>query len=254
MNDCYQILGVSHEATASEIKRAYRKKAKLLHPDMKEGDAAAFRELTAAYRTLIDLKSRQIFDSSFAFRNFYGSQKKDSSFDYRAWLSARTDDESRAKLIVLDLMHCREDDAVKEFKRMNMTSPSFRLSRWFTREDFMDYGFILAEELILRGEYYDAVIILDQVIRMEYSYSYFKLFFPEVLSLARKVLMENIEGFLNDELAIDCYEKALDLRFGNADDALFLKKMSGCYERIGDSSTAAVCRQEAERLLKLHGE
>ena len=34
MIDCYKVLGVRKEATAAEIKRAYRKKAKLLHPDI----------------------------------------------------------------------------------------------------------------------------------------------------------------------------------------------------------------------------
>ena len=45
----------------------------------------------------------------------------------------------------------------------------FSLKKWFTREDFMDYGYILAEELVIRGEYYDAFILLEQIIKMEYS-------------------------------------------------------------------------------------
>ena len=141
-----------------------------------------------------------------------------------------------------------EDAAVIEFKRMNMTRPAFRLSRWFTREDFMDYGFILAEELVLRQEYYDAVILLDQIIRMEYSFNYFKVFFPEVKSLARHILKNNIENAVNDELAIDAWERALELNFGKTDDVYFLQKMADAYERIGDSTTARVCREESMRL------
>ena len=129
-----------------------------------------------------------------------------------------------------------------------MTRPAFRLSRWFTREDFMDYGFILAEELVLRQEYYDAVILLDQIIRMEYSFNYFKVFFPEVKSLARHILKNNIENAVNDELAIDAWERALELNFGKTDDVYFLQKMADAYERIGDSTTARVCREESMRL------
>lgn len=249
MKDYYKILGVSRTATIAEIRRAYRRKAKILHPDITGEDSKAFRELVAAYEVLSDIKSRGLFDESVLFKqsNFH-HEKNFESFDYRKWLLERTDDESRAKLIFFDLLHNNEDEAVTEFKRMNMERVGFRLSRWFTREDFMDYGFILAEELVLRQEYYDAVILLDQIIRMEFSFEYFKLFFPEVKSLARHILRNNIEGAVNDELAIDAWERALELRFGKNDDAFFLLKIADSYERIGDFQTAKICRNEAARI------
>ena len=246
MKDCYKILGVSHTATAAEIRRAYRKKAKLLHPDITHSDSAAFRELTEAYETLRDMKSRNLFDESFAYGRMRRNEHK-GSFDYREWLLAREDEESRSKLIFFDLTHQREDSAVAEFKRMNSEHGGFRLSRHFTREDFMDYGFILCEELVLRREYYDAVILLEQIIKMERSYSYFKLFFPEVLDIARHVLRNNIEGQVSDELALDAWERALDLGFGKKDDSFFLLKMADAYERMGDSKTAGLCREEAAK-------
>jgi hypothetical protein len=160
----------------------------------------------------------------------------------------REDEESRSKLIFFDLMHGREDEAVEEFKRMSMNHSSFRLAKWFTREDFMDYGFILCEELILRQEFYDAFILLEQIIRMEYSYSYFRLFFPEVLDLARNVLKFHIEGKIPDELALDCWERALELGFGKSDDAFFLRRMAFTYRKMGDEATARICEEEAMRL------
>ncbi len=249
MKDCYKILGVSRNATAAEIRSAYRKKAKLLHPDITKSDSDAFRELVEAYETLSDMKTRSLFDESYAYRS-YEKEKAHSAraFDYRTWLLEREDDESRSKLIFFDLTHHREDDAVAEFKRMNMTRNGFRLAKWFTREDFMDYGFILAEELVLRREYYDAVILLEQIIKMEYSYNYFKLFFPEVMSITRHVLRNNIEGQINDELALDAWERALDLGFGKKDDCYFLQRMADAYERIGDKQTARICREESARL------
>ena len=252
MKDCYKILGVSHGATAAEIRHAFRQKAKLLHPDITGQDSTEFRELKAAYDTLSDIKSRELFDESYTFHNaqspFHKKDKDYRKFNYREWLLERTDDESRAKLIIFDLLHNNEDNAVFEFKKMNMERPNFRLSHWFTREDFMDFGFILAEELVLRQEYYDSVILLEQVIKMEYSYSYFRLFFPEVLSLVRHVLRNNIEDACSPELAIDAWERALDLHLGNSDDAFFLMKMAEAYEKIGDRQTARICMDEASKL------
>ena len=112
----------------------------------------------------------------------------------------------------------------------------------------MDYGFILCEELVIRQEYYDASILLEQIIRMEYSYSYFRLFFPEVLKFARYIFRKHIFDVISDELAIDVFERALELKLGKSDDAFFLLKIAECYLRLGDEQTARVCLHEALKL------
>ncbi len=250
MQDCYKILGVPQNATAAEIKRAYRKKAKELHPDLSSGTetSAQFQELVKAYEILSDAKQRSIFDVSYAAYYKKSSSHNEIIFDYRTWLLNRDDEESKSKLVFFDLMHNREDDAVALFKKLNSQNFNFSLSRWFTREDFMDYGFILCEELVIRQEYYDASILLEQIIRMEYSYSYFRLFFPEVLKFARYIFRKHIFDVISDELAIDVFERALELKLGKSDDAFFLLKIAECYLRLGDEQTARVCLHEALKL------
>ena len=247
MEDCYKILGVKPGATIAEIRRAYREKVKKYHPDVSGDEATAehFKKIVRAYEILTDQKSRSIFDSSFA---SHFRRHKVKSWDYREWLLSREDDESRAKLIFFDLMHGREDDAVKEFKRMQTERMKFSLKHWFTRENFMDYGFILSEELHLRGEYFDAFCLLEQIIKMEYSYDYFRLFFPEVLAFAKNILHNHIEGTVNDELALDTFERALELQLGDAEDAFILRKMGIIYKRLGDEKTARICFDEADRI------
>ncbi len=250
MEDCYKILGIKPDATAAEIRRAYRTKAKELHPDTAGTKATeeAFRELVKAYEILSDVRQRSLFDEAYFYRHRSKAYRSTNSFDYRDWLLQRNDEESRAKLIFFDLLHSREDDAVKEFVEMSKSHAGFKLSSWFTREDFMDYGFILCEELVLREEYYDAFILLEQIIRMEYSFEYFRLFFPEVMDLARTILKYRLEGRVDDELCLDAWERALELRFGNKDDSFFLQKMAGVYRRMGDEKTARICEEEAVRI------
>ena len=244
MIDCYKILGVRQNATLSEIKKAFREKVKVLHPDVagEVSDTKEFNAVVQAYRVLSDARQRNIFDESFFWKN-KEKRKPKESFDYYKWLSERTDAESRAKLIIYTLMHHKEDEAVREFKRMMMSDISFSLKDWFTREDFMDFGYILAEELVIRGEYYDAIILLEQIIKMDYSYTYFNLFFPEVLDFTINILKNNIDSVISDELAIDVYERALELNLGSSNDKFFLKKMSEEYRRIGDDATADICFQ-----------
>ena len=49
---CYRILGLTGEEDINQIKSAYRKLARKLHPDMLGGDEEQFKEVTAAYQQL----------------------------------------------------------------------------------------------------------------------------------------------------------------------------------------------------------
>lgn len=60
--DLYAILGVGPEASPTELKRAYRKRARELHPDRNPGGEEAFKELAAAWEILGDAGKRAAYD------------------------------------------------------------------------------------------------------------------------------------------------------------------------------------------------
>jgi molecular chaperone DnaJ len=68
--DFYQVLGASKDASASEIKKAYRKLARANHPDSNPGDTAAeerFKAISEAYSVLSDAEKRKQYDEERAY-------------------------------------------------------------------------------------------------------------------------------------------------------------------------------------------
>ena len=65
MADFYELLGVNRSASAEEVKKAYRKRARELHPDANPDDpdaAERFKELARAYQVLSDDDQRARYD------------------------------------------------------------------------------------------------------------------------------------------------------------------------------------------------
>lgn len=85
--DLYEVLGVPRTASPEELKKAYRKLAKKLHPDVNPGDKRAeekFKEVTAAADVLTDARRRALYDEFGAdsLRSGFDASKADA---YRQW-------------------------------------------------------------------------------------------------------------------------------------------------------------------------
>jgi len=64
--DFYKILGVNKDASAADVKKAYRRLARKYHPDVNSGDAGAeekFKNISEAYEVLSDPEKRKYYDT-----------------------------------------------------------------------------------------------------------------------------------------------------------------------------------------------
>src|SRR6202165_2709419 len=74
--DFYELLGVSRDAKADEIRKSYRKLARKHHPDLNPGDKASedrFKKVQEAYDILSDSKKKQMYDQ-YGFYSENGAQ------------------------------------------------------------------------------------------------------------------------------------------------------------------------------------
>jgi molecular chaperone DnaJ len=96
--DYYDLLGVNKNASADEIKKAFRKAAVEHHPD-RGGDEAKFKEVNEAYEVLKDADKRKRYDqfghagvggsSGSPYGGGYGGQSQNINFDFQQLLRWR---------------------------------------------------------------------------------------------------------------------------------------------------------------------
>lgn len=92
--DYYEILGVTRDADADSIKKAYRKLAMKYHPDQNPDDKAAeqkFKELSEAYHVLSDQEKRGTYDQ-FGHAAFEGGGPSAGEGDFRSSFADVFDD------------------------------------------------------------------------------------------------------------------------------------------------------------------
>jgi curved DNA-binding protein CbpA len=178
--DYYALLGINEYADSAGIKRAFREKAKLLHPDIAGPDAEdAMRLLIAAYETLLDGDRRYAYDR--ARSRIY----KAYSFDYRAFLREEHENPVlQARLVFYELLRGRGENALLVWREQGALL--WKMRRYMDREDWMDSTFLLAEELFDRACYEEAAILLEEVLQAEEEKPYFRHFALDVKTALHK--------------------------------------------------------------------
>jgi len=215
----YDLLGIRQCASSAEIKKAFREKAKQIHPDIAGSmQAEKMRKLISAYEVLSNPERRFEYDKVFS--RFI----KKHSFNYRKWLNEQEDPESQAKLIFYELLQLEEEQAIAVWRKNG--GLDFNMEKHMDREDWMDCQYILAEELDRKGCSFEAFKLLAAVLAEERRRPYFKLFTVEVENYIKNLVKFRLKPQVDEETWIDCLETMITLGFSAKDEKRFKRSMA----------------------------
>ena len=147
--DYYQILEVARDATAREIKSAYRKLAKRYHPDKNPERTAfaekMFREVCNAYNTLRDRKQKSDYDRTL--RTIERQQKSEEIYFDR--LKRINQTYAKLELLLQALLHHNYETGVSMYEQLQHHSQEIgkelRIDDFLSYEESRDCEFLIAE-------------------------------------------------------------------------------------------------------------
>jgi curved DNA-binding protein CbpA len=235
----YNLLGIDQNASSQDIKRAFREQAKRLHPDIagKSGEVE-MRKLLSAYEVLSDQERRYEYDRA------YSRLVKRVDFDYRTFLESQADDPaSQAKLVFFDLLHLDEEHALGVWRTQG--GLDFPMEQYLNREDWMDCTFILAEELEKRRCYYEAFMLLVDLVREERRQPYFRHFMSDIEGFLKELVRLRLKSALDEETYVECIETLLELGFSSRDEARWMRSMAETLIQMGNMDAAKGVFREA---------
>ena len=147
--DYYQILEIGRDATAPEIKRAFRRLAKRYHPDKNPEQIAfaeqMFREVCRAYNTLCNKKQKSDYD-----RRLQTIERQRKAREaYLDKLSKLNQNYAKLELLLEALLHQNYETGISLYEQLRHnkqeTGKEWRIDDFLSYEESRDYEFLIAE-------------------------------------------------------------------------------------------------------------
>lgn len=216
----YFLLNVDKSATAEEIKKAFRKKLKVYHPDINSEQKAMTHKdgliaIIDAYTVLSNPLKRKHYDAQQMYqchetvglyKDIY-KRNLPKSFDYESFLLKRIDQwHYKIKFFLYDLLFHNGERAVAIYEILQKCNQIGKIEEILGYHDFFDSLFLVAEYYQLQStieSYNKALVILNRIGIMEQKKPYFKSYMEEVAERVLLILGSNfmsIDVYLIKEL------------------------------------------------------
>ena len=208
--DYYAILDISPNSSIQNIKEAFRKKAKELHPDLSSNtrdNQKKMRLLLQAYRVLTSQANDDLYT------RFYRDRAPKKQFNYRKFLQERVSDpKCSSKLIFYCLLHKQPEEATKLYNTYFRNRP-VNIVDQMNRNDCMDCLFLLAKAYEKNRELLQAYRLFMIIADMEREKPYFRHFFQEVRSSLYTLVCYSMDNHVSLEIILSCVLEMINYDF-----------------------------------------
>ena len=155
----YEVLRVARTASQSDIKRAFRKLAKMYHPDTNPHNqhraAKKLKEVITAYRVLSNERERARYDTlmrtSPSFKRAAPAVRPESVLE-------------KAQAVLEDLLDGKGKRGLEAYDELG-TQGDFDLARHLDVRDYLDCIFLLAEQCEREGRYIEAAKLYEELLQ-----------------------------------------------------------------------------------------
>ena len=244
--DYYQILEIGRDATAPEIKRAFRRLAKRYHPDKNPEQIIfaeqMFREVCRAYNTLRNKKQKSDYD-----RTLHTIERQRKAREaYLEKLSKLNQNYAKLELLLEALLHQNYETGISIYEQMCHTNreigKEWRIDDFLSYEESRDCEFLIAEAYQILGfsngdqdrahKIEQAMLIYESLLSAETKRPCFRHFIQEVKERLKFIYLYHftVEGY--DHRSQIPLAKIRKLKLSKRETAWMYKKIAEFYVEI----------------------
>ena len=238
--DHYKVLGLKTNASAEDVKGAFRALAKKYHPDRNAGRpqwaTTRMKCVIEANRVLSSSVLRQIYD-----RKHTLHKKREEA--QRLSKRRRNVDEIvlQAEEIVNGLLSGRKEEAIKTYEELQKKAGGFDLSGHLELRDWVDGKFLIAEYYQERGKHKKALALYEDLYHSGAAQQRYDHLAHEVRDRIVRIYRRDLAPSAPPDAAAKYYLSALRLESSRSQCAFLHKKIAECHLDMGDWQAA--CRQ-----------
>ena len=236
MIDHYAVLGLSLDASARAVKKAFRALAKEYHPDRNAHRTvwatAKMKRLIEAHRVLSSAAMRDPYDRKYRVRLRAQGQGRDGP---------RKPAEKRknpAEEILEGLLSGKAAKAVAAYEALLGKRGAFDLTRHLKPRDWVDCKFLIAEQYEKTREYRKAIVLYEELYDADEAQGRYSHFVHELRDRMMRVYCRDLAPSAPPEVAAQYYLRALALEPSRSRCAFLHKKLAECHLALDNRGEA----------------